>query len=136
MTAKHVLHNRRSPQYQKIYDGAKNPRTGDQIFAGWVRGSELGWAGYSAGHREPARVDFWRYSGLSAIPRGIRGVSISIRMLRTYSAMAAINANNPDLKPFQARGGKLVMYSGWADPVVPPADVVRYYEAARNAEHR
>ena len=47
--------------------------------------------------------------------------------------MAAINANNPDLKPFQARGGKLVMYSGWADPVVPPGDVVRYYDAARQS---
>ena len=25
---------------QKVYDGAKNPRTGEQIFTGWPRGSE------------------------------------------------------------------------------------------------
>ena len=45
--------------------------------------------------------------------------------------MRAINSNSPDLKAFQANKGKLVMYSGWADPVVPPADVVRYYESAQ-----
>ena len=30
---------------QKIYDGPKNPRTGESIFPGFARGSEAGWTG-------------------------------------------------------------------------------------------
>ena len=44
-----------------IYDGAKNPRTGERLYSGWVRGSEAGWSSYFVGQREPARLDFWRY---------------------------------------------------------------------------
>ena len=118
---------------RKIYGGAKNPRTGEQIFAGWARGSELGWAGYFVGHPEPARVDFWRYWVFGDPAWDPRSFDFDKDVAAADSAMAAINANNPDLKAFQARGGKLVMYSGWADPVVPPGDVVRYYDAARQS---
>jgi feruloyl esterase len=35
---------------------------------------------------------------------------------------------NPDLSAFQKAKGKLLIYHGWADPVVPPEDGIRYYE--------
>jgi feruloyl esterase len=35
---------------------------------------------------------------------------------------------SPDLERFRSRGGKLIQYHGLADPVVPPADSVAYYE--------
>ena len=38
-----------------------------------------------------------------------------------------MNASNPDLGAFKAHGGKILMYSGWADPVGPPMDAVNYY---------
>ena len=41
-----------------------------------------------------------------------------------------INAANPNLKPFLAHGGKLLMYHGWADPGVPPLASVNYYKTA------
>src|SRR5918993_3112784 len=40
--------------------------------------------------------------------------------------LAAINR---DLSAFKKSGGKLLMYAGWMDPVVPPQDNVAYYEA-------
>jgi feruloyl esterase len=116
---------------QKIYDGAKNSRTGEQLFSGWVRGSELGWAGYFVGHAEPARIDFWRYWVFGDLAWDPRGFDFDKDVAWADTAMAAINSNNPDLKAFRAQGGKLLLYSGWADPVVPPGDVVRYYEAVR-----
>lgn len=116
---------------RKIYDGAKNPRTGQQLFAGWARGSELGWAGYFVGHPEPARADFWRYWVFGDPAWDPRGFDFDKDAAWADSAMAAISADNPDLTAFRRHGGKLLMYSGWADPVVPPGDVVRYYEAAR-----
>jgi feruloyl esterase len=41
--------------------------------------------------------------------------------------MWMLNANDPDLDVFRARGGKILMYTGWADPIVPPQDVINYY---------
>src|ERR1700694_3520330 len=38
--------------------------------------------------------------------------------------MAAVEK---DLTPFKKHGGKLVMYTGWADSVVPPQDTGAYY---------
>ena len=45
--------------------------------------------------------------------------------------MAAIyNAMDPDLSRFKARGGKLLMYHGLADPIVTPQNTLDYYAAA------
>ncbi len=41
-----------------------------------------------------------------------------------------VNATNPDLSRFNARGGKLIMTYGWADQVLQPLVGVDYYERA------
>ena len=45
---------------RKVYQGARNPRTGEQIFPGWARGSEAGWGSYIVNPAEPVRVAFLR----------------------------------------------------------------------------
>lgn len=40
------------------------------------------------------------------------------------------NAQNPDLRRFQARGGKLILWHGWNDIEVPPGFSTDYYELA------
>lgn len=40
------------------------------------------------------------------------------------------NAQNPDLRRFQASGGKLLMYHGWDDTEIIPGYTVDYYELA------
>src|SRR5439155_22062163 len=44
-------------------------------------------------------------------------------------ARAALDATDPDLSRFKARGGKIVSYFGWADPALNPMMGVRYYES-------
>jgi feruloyl esterase len=39
------------------------------------------------------------------------------------------NATNPDLTKFKKKGGKLLMYHGWADSIVLPFFTVEYYES-------
>jgi feruloyl esterase len=41
-----------------------------------------------------------------------------------------IEAGNADLAKFKARGGKLLLYHGWADPGPAPENTINYYEAA------
>jgi feruloyl esterase len=40
-----------------------------------------------------------------------------------------VEASDPDLAKFKARGGKLLLYHGWADPGPAPENTVNYYEA-------
>jgi feruloyl esterase len=40
-----------------------------------------------------------------------------------------INATDPNLKPFVARGGRLIMFQGWGDHLVPPMNIVKYYNS-------
>jgi tannase/feruloyl esterase len=40
----------------------------------------------------------------------------------------ALDATDPDLSRFKARGGKIVSYFGWADPALNPLMAVEYYE--------
>jgi feruloyl esterase len=44
-------------------------------------------------------------------------------------AAQALNSTDPYLKAFQARGGKLVLYHGWSDPVITALNTIDYYES-------
>jgi feruloyl esterase len=115
-----------------IYAGAHNPRTGERIFSGWVRGSELGWGAYFVGPPEPARSDFWRYWVFGDPNWDPRSFDFDKDSAWAESKMAAIVADSPDLNAFRRHKGKLFMYEGWADPIQPPDGVIGYYE---NVEH-
>lgn len=47
-----------------------------------------------------------------------------------------VDARNPDLSAFAARGGKMITYHGWADPALNPMMSVGYYEEATRATPR
>jgi feruloyl esterase len=39
------------------------------------------------------------------------------------------DVTEPDLKPFQSRGGKLILWQGWSDPSIPARATVDYYNS-------
>ncbi len=51
--------------------------------------------------------------------------------LRTAVAKTAgvLNATDPDLQRFKARGGRLILYHGWCDPAIPARAVIDYYQS-------
>ena len=125
---------------RKIYKGAVNPRTGERLFAGWPRGSESpsqtpvgGWAAYFAGRPAPARVEFWRLWVFNDPTWEPTSFDFDRDVVYADAKMAAVAANDPDLAAFKKRGGRLLMYHGWADPVSPPEDGIRYYESVGRA---
>ena len=45
------------------------------------------------------------------------------------AAEQTLNATNADIDAFRARGGKLLMYTGWSDMALTPNGTVEYYES-------
>lgn len=113
---------------RKIYQGPKNPRTGAIIMPGFPAGSESGWTGYFIGKPEPARSDFWRLWVFHNPAWDWRDFDFDRDLAYADRELAAVNAIGADLRPFKARNGKLLIYQGWADPVVPPESTILYYE--------
>ena len=121
---------------KKVYAGPRNARTGEQIIAGYSPGSESpqgdtwaqGWRIYITDRKEPMRLDFWKYWVFNDANWDWRKFDYDRDLLYADTKVAAVNASSADLNAFKARGGKLLMYSGWADPTGPPTDAINYYK--------
>jgi feruloyl esterase len=113
---------------QKVYDGTRNPRTGEPIFPGWARGSESGWGTYITNPREPVRVALFRGWAFTDPAWDMKTFDWDRDVRDINARFPFLNATSTDLRGFKARGGRLVMYTGLADPVVPPQAVVNYYD--------
>ncbi|HEY6346111.1 MAG TPA: tannase/feruloyl esterase family alpha/beta hydrolase [Bryobacteraceae bacterium] len=118
---------------RKIYAGPKNPRTGEQIYSPLYPGSELGWE-QLAGGAEPLGipVDFFRYYVFQDPKWDYKTRRLNFDSdvaLAERTEVAPVNAVDPDLRKYFARGGKLLLIGGWNDASVPPAVAVNYYKA-------
>src|SRR5262249_30749105 len=54
-------------------------------------------------------------------------------LARAMKKAGVIEATDPNLTKFKARGGKLILYHGWADPGPAPANTIRYYSDVTRA---
>ncbi len=125
----------------KVYAGPRNPRTGGQIIAGYSPGSENdvgdnwagGWKTYITERREPMRLDFWKYWVFNDPAWDWRTFDYDRDVAYADAKLSAVNASSADLRSFRSRGGKILMYSGWADPTGPPMDAVNYYQRVEEA---
>ena len=110
-----------------VYTGPKNPRTGEQIFCGMPIGSEVN-TGYFLGDGITDTFELpWNrifYGG------GFNDLKFDFdrdfeRMLEGIGEH--MSSNETDLSSFKANGGKLLVFSGAADPYGPFADHLNYY---------
>jgi feruloyl esterase len=110
---------------RRIYSGPSNPRTGQPIFAGLERGSELGWNPVPVGYA----VDYFKYIVFKDPGWDPKTLNYDSDVERaSKGANLVFDATNPDISRFTRRGGKLIMYQGWAEPGIPPGNLVKYYE--------
>lgn len=113
---------------KKIYNGPINPRTGERIYTPLPVGSEIGIAYQQNPQQAPGSL-FYQYKWAFGPDFNYSTFDFDRDQASLDSLLAPIlNANNPDLSTFKQRGGKLLMYSGTADPLVPYQDALHYYD--------
>ncbi|MXO66324.1 tannase/feruloyl esterase family alpha/beta hydrolase [Altericroceibacterium endophyticum] len=128
---------------RRMYDGTRNPRSGELIYPPWLPGSEgigpahyplPGWSQYwadPADPSQPARASFWRFWAF-ALDWKWQDFDFDADMEIVDEKLAgSINAMSADLSAFHALGGKLIEYHGLADPVVSPWDSIDYFQRVR-----
>ena len=120
---------------QHMYAGLKHPRTGALIYPGWLPGSEgfgntpgQSWRQYVLDPKEPMRIDAFRNFLFQNPAWDWQTFDFDKDLQFAVDKIGYLSAVDRDLGPFKQAGGKLVMYSGWADPVLPGADIANYYE--------
>ena len=123
---------------KKIYAGPHDAR-GQQIIPGFTPGGETGGGGWTAwitGATPSAAAQFffstqvfknmvyndpnWDYKTFE-LERDGKLVNEKLAPL--------LNATDPNLKAFHARGGKLILYHGWNDAALPPLNTINYFQS-------
>lgn len=115
---------------ERIYSGTRNPRTGEMIYFGDVRGAERE---IMAVYGETPLSENFNINHWTLPPeRSSESFDFDRDMIAMDDALAAeVNAMNPDLSRFAARGGKLIIYHGWADGLITATDSLDYYQRVR-----
>ena len=119
---------------RRIYAPARSPKTGAEIFPGLEPGSELGWSGLAGPAPLSIPDDYYKYVVF-------RNPAWDFRTLDPDRDVAladtldngADNAIDPNLAPFFARGGKLLLYHGWTDQLIAPRNTINYYQSVVSA---
>jgi len=114
---------------RRVYAGATHATTGEKIFPGLERGSELGWSPVPVSYA----VDYFKHIVFKNAAWNPDALNFAGDVAEAYPAANQIfDANDPRLSAFTVRGGKLLMYQGWAEPGIPPGHVVNYYAKVKS----
>jgi feruloyl esterase len=117
-----------------IYAGA-TASDGTRYMPGQVRGTELGWVSLMNGPTPGGSSwEFWRLTAFQ--DKSFNNVDFDFdrdtkRALATQvagSTLAEVYDETSNLDAFRARGGKMIMFQGWADYQISPLTDVGFYD--------
>ena len=116
---------------REIYQGAR--ADGVQISSGFAPGSELNWNYWIIGPQSAQAqfgTEFFRWMVYKKPSWTPTGSDIGRDFADAEQRMGGmLNSNTPDLRAFVRHGGKLLLFQGWADPAIPPGNMITYYDA-------
>jgi feruloyl esterase len=125
---------------QKYYTGTVDPVNGQVISVGAERGNEtddVNALGLALSERlpEPAfdGLFYWVFGpkfGYPSNPHSFANFDFHHDADTVDDQLASVlNATSTDLGAFREHGGKLVMYHGWADPLISSQNSINYFNA-------
>jgi feruloyl esterase len=125
---------------KKLYEGAHDSK-GNQIFPGFLPGGEDGgggWALWITG-RAPGQSLLFAFGGGYFSDMVYDKADWDYKKANLDEAVAAsdkkfagvFNATETNMKPFESRGGKLIIYHGWNDAAISALNSINYYENVR-----
>jgi feruloyl esterase len=125
-----------------IYRGA-HTSDGAPVFPGFTPGAEvgeplpgMGWDGWvfggAPGSSTQARfaTNFMRHIVTGDESWQLASFDLDRDVADMIERIAPVlDATDPDMSRFADRGGKLIIFHGWADAAVPPENTIAYFEA-------
>ena len=114
---------------KRVYEPAKTS-SGHVVFPGKALGSEAGFTPYVGGQQAPGIS----VGSFQVAYNNAKWDPLTFDLNRDLPVVddkvgAIINAVNPDLRAFKARGGKLILYHGWNDTAISPGNAIDYYSS-------
>ena len=130
---------------RNFYRGPTDARGRSLFNGGEPYGSELGWTGTfvepasdknAPGDTPTATMALSYLKDMASVPNPpasftLADVKFTDQEFGQVNLLgnAIYNANDPDLRAFEAHGGKLILYHGWADQTISPWSTLDYYAA-------
>jgi feruloyl esterase len=126
------------PQIESVramYAPAKR-KDGTLVYPGMPYGGETAWTRMADPNPFPLSASTYQYALHEDAAWNWRTFDLDRDVAAADEKLGAIDAINPDLRAFRDRGGKLLMYHGWADPLVTPDASLIMYKRINDAVGR
>ena len=113
----------------RMYAGAKHPSTKAPVLPGLAPGAELGWNVIGSTQPLGLAVDTFKYVFMKdrAWEPSRFNAHTDLDVALASDPDDGLGSTNADLRPFFARGGKLLIYHGWSDPQVTPYNTINFF---------
>ncbi len=114
-----------------LYAPLKSTKTGATIFPSLLLpGSEPNWATLAGPDPVSTAFEAFQYVVFKDPTYDVRRFNVDVDLPAAMKMDAGVlNSGETNLNPFFERGGKLLMYHGWANPQVPAMNTVEYFDA-------
>jgi feruloyl esterase len=113
----------------RMYAGASHPVTKATVVPGLAPGAELGWNVLGGPQPLGLAVDTYKHVFMKdrTWEPSRFNASTDLDIALASDPDDALGSTNADLRPFFARGGKLLIYHGWSDPQVTPYNTINFF---------
>ena len=116
-----------------LYSDIKHPKTGQVLYSPLLQpGSELLWGVLAGPQPFSNATETYRYLVAKDQSWDPARFDAATDVEKMDAAAAVLNTAGDNLKPFFARGGKLLMYHGWSDQQNPASTSVSYFTRVVN----